>query len=249
MAKQIVTACVLGIMVAAVQAASPVGWRTDGTGRYPSAEPVTEWGPDKNVVWKCPMPSWSNSTPVIVGDKIFVCSEPTDLVCISKADGKILWKKSNGYDIVMTAEEKAQADKDKAEVARIRKEELAPLQKQVKDAQAEVAKLTPKPGTQPASAPSDEQKAALAEAQTKLKDLNTQIGAVNAKTPRFPSGRYPAPRAPTAIPRPRPSATASSWPSSSTTAWPPAMTSTATSNGQSSSTGPRTRVGVPARRR
>lgn len=88
----------LFFLAASALAAPPVGWRTDGTGRYPDADPPTEWSATKNVVWKCAMPSWSNSTPVIVGDKIFVCSEPTDLVCVSRADGKILWKQSNASD-------------------------------------------------------------------------------------------------------------------------------------------------------
>ena len=29
-----------------------VGWRTNGTGRYPEADPPTDWGPEKNVVWR-----------------------------------------------------------------------------------------------------------------------------------------------------------------------------------------------------
>ncbi|MSQ95297.1 MAG: hypothetical protein EXR98_12170 [Gemmataceae bacterium] len=76
---------------------SPVGWRTDGTGRYPSAQPPKTWGLDKNVVWKTKMPNFSVATPIIVGDKIFVCSEPTSLLCINKADGNILWEKKNTY--------------------------------------------------------------------------------------------------------------------------------------------------------
>src|SRR5437016_14325952 len=35
--------------------------------------PVT-WGPDKNIAWKTPLPSWSGGTPVIWGDRIFVTS-------------------------------------------------------------------------------------------------------------------------------------------------------------------------------
>jgi len=75
--------------------AATVGWRTDGTGRYADAKPVTEWAADKNVVWKTAMPSWSNATPVIVGDKMFLCAEPDTLLCVKLSDGKILWKKAN----------------------------------------------------------------------------------------------------------------------------------------------------------
>jgi outer membrane protein assembly factor BamB len=48
-----------------------------------------------NVRWISPMPAWSNSTPIVVGDKIFVTSEPDELVCVNRADGKILWRRPN----------------------------------------------------------------------------------------------------------------------------------------------------------
>jgi outer membrane protein assembly factor BamB len=73
-------------------AGESVGWRTDGTGMYPAAKPVLTWGADKNVLWKTPLPSWSNATPVIVGNKLFVCAEPATLVCVDKNEGTILWK-------------------------------------------------------------------------------------------------------------------------------------------------------------
>jgi outer membrane protein assembly factor BamB len=72
-----------------------IGWRTDGTGRYHKADPPQVWGLDKNVVWKTKMPAFSVATPVIVGDKIFVCSDPTSLICLNKADGKILWEQQS----------------------------------------------------------------------------------------------------------------------------------------------------------
>ena len=83
-----------------------IGWRTDGTGRYPQADPPREWGADKNVVWKVKMPNFSVATPVIVGERIFVCSEPTTLICVSK-DGKILWEKpSTRAELPWTDDEK-----------------------------------------------------------------------------------------------------------------------------------------------
>jgi outer membrane protein assembly factor BamB len=55
----------------------------------------TEWGPDKNVVWKLPMPGIGAGTPVIWGDKIFVTSVDGDdvvVLCLG-TDGKEKWKK------------------------------------------------------------------------------------------------------------------------------------------------------------
>ena len=75
-----------------------------------------KWSEEKNVKWKVKLPSWSGSTPAIWGDKIFLASagsaddgeSPTTkrffgrrkpvgrgvfLFCLSKKDGKEIWKK------------------------------------------------------------------------------------------------------------------------------------------------------------
>lgn len=54
----------------------------------------TEWGPDKNIAWKLPMPGPGASTPCVFGNKIFLTS--TDggqvvLMCVG-TDGKNIWK-------------------------------------------------------------------------------------------------------------------------------------------------------------
>ncbi len=79
------------------QAGSPVGWRTDGSGKYPDATPPRQWSPETNVVWKQEVPSWSNSTPAVLDDRLFVGSEPTTLLCLSTSDGKILWQATHDY--------------------------------------------------------------------------------------------------------------------------------------------------------
>jgi outer membrane protein assembly factor BamB len=97
------------LMAAGAASADPaVGWRTDGTGVYPDARPVLEWGPGRNVVWATPMPSWSNATPVLVGGKVFVCSEPNELLCVRAADGEILWRKASTYADVKASDPQAQ---------------------------------------------------------------------------------------------------------------------------------------------
>jgi outer membrane protein assembly factor BamB len=75
----------------------PVGEFGDGTAQYPGAKDVAlEWDhrTGKNIVWKCRMPSWSNSSAIVVGKKIFVGSEPDELICVDTDSGKILWKTS-----------------------------------------------------------------------------------------------------------------------------------------------------------
>ena len=132
-------ALTLSLVAASAAPAQVVGWRTDGTGKYPSATPVTEWSPTKNVVWKTKMPSWSNSTPVLVGDRIFVCSEPATLVCLRASNGRILWQKSNIYDDFLTPAEKARAKED-ARKARLITAKMQPIQKKLRTAQRALRK-------------------------------------------------------------------------------------------------------------
>ena len=81
----------------------PIGWRGDGTGRYPGATPPTSWErttngngyATKGVVWMAPLPNLSTATPIIVGEKIFLTSEVSDLLCLDKQTGKVLWIRSN----------------------------------------------------------------------------------------------------------------------------------------------------------
>jgi outer membrane protein assembly factor BamB len=44
----------------------------DGTSRATGLP--TEWGPEENIVWRTPLPSWSGATPVVWGDRVFVTS-------------------------------------------------------------------------------------------------------------------------------------------------------------------------------
>jgi outer membrane protein assembly factor BamB len=88
-----------------------VGWRGDGTGRYPDAHPPTTWlrndkGERKHLLWEVKLPCYSWATPIIVGDKIFVRSEPYDLICLSKKDGRLLWIRSFGPQVSVSNEEK-----------------------------------------------------------------------------------------------------------------------------------------------
>ncbi len=82
----------------------PRGWRGDGSGAYPDADPVTEWSATKNVIWSTDMPAWSDATPVIVGERIFVTAEPFRLICVRKSDGAVLWQRENPLEKLSHAE-------------------------------------------------------------------------------------------------------------------------------------------------
>ncbi len=179
------------LLSAAALAADPVGWRTNGTGCYPAATPVTAWGADQNVVWKTPTDKWSNATPVLVEGKLFLLAEPDTLLCLNAADGAPLWSHANPREDTMTeadqalaAQQSAEYDKVNAEFQPVQKErndarrKLQNAEKDLKKAQEarkkadatapqDAAKQTPAP--QAASAPSDEELAALQAAVDELK--------------------------------------------------------------------------------
>ncbi len=147
----------IGVAIALV---GSIGWRTDGTGKYADVTPPVNWSAKSNIVWKTPMPSWSNATPVVVGDRIFVCAEPSDLLCVSRKDGSILWKRSNSYEQLVPPAEVAEvramiasADKLSNQIGGRRKAagtlkkklraapDDAQLKKKLEDIQAEIKEL------------------------------------------------------------------------------------------------------------
>jgi outer membrane protein assembly factor BamB len=69
----------------------------EGAGLCPSCGPMpTEFGPQKNVLWKTELPA-GKSSPVLVGDRIFLtASEGDDLItmCLSRTTGQVQWRRS-----------------------------------------------------------------------------------------------------------------------------------------------------------
>jgi hypothetical protein len=79
-----------------------------GHGRSTTSGPVA-WSRDENIVWKAELPGAGASTPIVVGDRIFLTSysgyavpkeEPGDLdqlvrhlLCVDLKTGKLLWDK------------------------------------------------------------------------------------------------------------------------------------------------------------
>ena len=65
----------------------------------------TEWDDKTNLAWKTPLPGPGSSSPIVVGDRVFLtCFTGVEgsnvdklerhLICVSLVDGKILWDKS-----------------------------------------------------------------------------------------------------------------------------------------------------------
>jgi outer membrane protein assembly factor BamB len=58
--------------------------------------PLT-WSDTENVKWKAPLPGPGNSTPVVLGERVFVSCPKDDgrqrgLLCFHRADGRLLWE-------------------------------------------------------------------------------------------------------------------------------------------------------------
>ena len=111
-------ACVLPVL------AAPTGWRMDGTGHFPTAVPPAKWSATEGVVWATALPAWSNASPVLVGERIFLCAEPATLLCLDKS-GKILWQHANSYEDLMSADEQAKLAAERAQLAELTKQQRA----------------------------------------------------------------------------------------------------------------------------
>ncbi|MEQ8786308.1 MAG: PQQ-binding-like beta-propeller repeat protein [Pirellulaceae bacterium] len=143
---------------------APIGFRTDGTGRYLDADPPLHWSVDENVVWKIDLPK-SNAVPVILGERLFTCAEPCVLLCVNKADGRVLWQGESSYEeIELTEQEKA-----RFEVESQLGEQLNQQQSALEKERGAVRKLL-KDGMLPQE-----------EAEKKLEDLAAQIDTIKAE--------------------------------------------------------------------
>jgi outer membrane protein assembly factor BamB len=91
----------LAVSTAALSSAEPkttapvanIMWRQDGNGHHPDVHPVTEWGTEKNILWKTAVDAGGYSSPIVVKDRVFVTAEMGSLICLDLEDGKLIWSK------------------------------------------------------------------------------------------------------------------------------------------------------------
>ena len=81
------------IVVKMAAPANQDGW-TFSMSLFPHSEEGLTYR-ETNIRWSRPLPASSWSMPVLAGNKIFVTSDPSDLICLDKQDGKMLWVQSN----------------------------------------------------------------------------------------------------------------------------------------------------------
>jgi outer membrane protein assembly factor BamB len=172
-----------------VLAGEVIGWRTDGSGSYPNAQPPLEWSPTKNVVWSTPMPGYGVSHPVLLGQRIFICSEPATLLCLNREDGKILWQKTSSYsDLEIAPEVREQIKEEQAEMAVISGKESA-VRKDMDELQRSLTKD---------QAPKEEIEKQLQPFRKRLEDLKKDkekltLGVLYTQPDTHPTAGFSAP--------------------------------------------------------
>ena len=99
--------CVLALIPLAVRAENWGQWRGPNQNGVGTAKNLpTTWSLTKNLIWKTELPSWSGSTPIVWGDRVFVMSpspartpeeqEPGGpeiyILCLAREDGQERWR-------------------------------------------------------------------------------------------------------------------------------------------------------------
>jgi outer membrane protein assembly factor BamB len=171
-ARLVLVAVLLFLGTLTASAGEVIGWRTDGSGSYPKAQPPLEWSPTKNVVWSTPMPGYGVSHPVLLGRRIFICSEPATLLCLKRDDGKVLWQKTSNYselDIAPDVRERIKVEQ--AEMAAIARKESA-IRKEMEALQRSLSK----------------DQAPKEEIEKKLQPFRKQLNEFNKEREKLPLG-------------------------------------------------------------
>ena len=159
-----------------------------GLGKHYSGRWLSKWmvaayitpvGPvsyeTKNVVWMTKLTGRSMSQPIVVGDRIFLGSGISDLMCLSKSDGRVLWiRTTTPWDGLGAADRGAV----KAQIEPL----LAQLHKQNEEVTAAI-----NAAVSPQGLPSDK----AAELDRKLKEKLNAENAVHKAFEQIDRKRYP----------------------------------------------------------
>ena len=85
------------IIASSLFAADWENWRGPTYGGNAASVLPTHWSETGGIHWKTQLPAWGSSTPIIVGDSIFLTTHENEdrsvLLRLNQADGKILWNK------------------------------------------------------------------------------------------------------------------------------------------------------------
>ncbi len=128
----------LHLMLVVFLAGPGVGWRGDGSGIFPQAKPPGRLSP-KNLLWQTPLPSSSSGQVILVGQRLFLNSEPATLLCVDRNNGQILWQKEHSYNKVISPEKQFKLQQANAEELRIAQDQLKALTEELKTQMNKIA--------------------------------------------------------------------------------------------------------------
>ncbi len=112
-------ACLSSLSPPAEGAQPVTGWLGEGTGVYHVRPVPTGWSASAPGGWSATMPTWSNASPVVVGDRVVVTSEPLSVICVSLTSGEELWRHEVSYLDTVGPDERAKITKERAEAQAI----------------------------------------------------------------------------------------------------------------------------------
>jgi outer membrane protein assembly factor BamB len=86
----------LGVAMVSGHAAESgvIGWRGDGSGNFANANPPLSFSTNENLTWKADIGQGCGAA-IVVGSRLFVQAAPNALVCLDKATGKELWRRTH----------------------------------------------------------------------------------------------------------------------------------------------------------
>lgn len=92
--------CILALSLYAPASDWPRFRGPNGNGINETSGLPAEFGPQKNLVWRIPLPP-GHSSPILVGDRIFLTAYDGDkllTICLDRATGKIQWRRESPRD-------------------------------------------------------------------------------------------------------------------------------------------------------
>jgi len=121
-------------VLGSIASAEITGWRHDGTGHYPEAEPAVQWSTDQNVLWKTKLPDWGNGMPILAGNLVLLNVEPDTLVAVSAENGEVLWTASTPMEEALSPEQAEELARNQAEIEKL-ENEAHELNRQIRNQQ------------------------------------------------------------------------------------------------------------------
>jgi len=98
---QIVLLAMIAVLTGKATAEDWPRWRgPGGLGLSPEKNLPTHWSPTENIAWTLDLPPWGNSSPVIVGDRIYLTTQTDDtslhVLAIDEKRGALAWQRCMG---------------------------------------------------------------------------------------------------------------------------------------------------------